>query len=77
MSWVDKAHRKHKVDKLVREVLSNPEYKKNAATGRFKMLLLSGINLRGFHDEKTWIREEENQRISRISGKVHGIRHGR
>lgn len=28
MSWVDKAHRKHKVDKLVREVLSNPEYKK-------------------------------------------------
>lgn len=28
MSWVDKAHRKHKVDKLVKEVLSNPEYKK-------------------------------------------------
>lgn len=28
MSWVDKAHRKHKVDKLVKEVLSNPEYRK-------------------------------------------------
>ena len=30
MSWVDKAHRKHKVDKLVKEVLSNRENKGSA-----------------------------------------------
>lgn len=28
MGWVDKAHKKYKVEKLVKEVLSNPEYKK-------------------------------------------------
>lgn len=28
MSWVDKAHKKYQVEKLVKEVLSNPEYKK-------------------------------------------------
>lgn len=50
MSWVDKAHRKHKVDKLAKEVLSNPEYKKNAAAGRFKMLLVYGADLSGFYD---------------------------
>lgn len=28
MSWVDKAHKKYQVEKLVKEVLRNPEYKK-------------------------------------------------
>ena len=36
MSWVDKAHRKHKVDKLVKEVLSNPEYRKMQQQGDLK-----------------------------------------
>ena len=28
MSWADKAHKKYQVEKLVKEVLRNPEYKK-------------------------------------------------
>ena len=28
MSWVDKAHKKYQVEKLVKEVLRNPEYRK-------------------------------------------------
>lgn len=28
MSWADKAHKKYQVEKLVKEVLRNPEYRK-------------------------------------------------
>lgn len=28
MGWADKAHKKHQVEKLVKEVTTNPEYKK-------------------------------------------------
>ena len=28
MSWVDKAHKKHQVEKLVKKVLDNPEFRK-------------------------------------------------
>lgn len=28
MSWASKAHKKYQVEKLVKEVLRNPEYKK-------------------------------------------------
>ena len=77
MSWVDKAHRKHKVDKLVKEVLSNPEYKKMQQQEDLKCFSCLGINLRGFYDEKAWVRKEADPGVCGIPEKAAEVCDGR
>lgn len=77
MSWADKAHKKYQVEKLVKEVLRNPEYRKMQQQEDLKCFSCLALISVDFMMRKHGYGKKEDPGVCGIPEKAAGVCDGR